>query len=297
MVFLFLDVFNFCYYSREGNGTLTISNQTMDRDPQTRLALPSVVVTPGWLVAQLDHPALRLLDVRSAENYNEGHLPGAVQVDLAQLSYEINGVPGMLLPAATFAAKMSAYGVDSRKAVVLYDDNWGMPAARVLWALARYGHTNAAVLTGGWDRWQEEARVCSTEPYHPTSAQFVSNAADEHLAERAWVQEHLADPQIVLIDTRTPGEYAQGHLPGALNWDWMNAVPVTGWDLMKPASELQAALAELGATPEKEIITYCRSGARAAHTYLVLRALGYSRVRNYDGSWLEWSHYQKGASH
>lgn len=289
--------FFFCHSSQEGNGTLIVSKQTIDRTPQTHLALPGLVVTPAWLIAQLAHPALRLLDVRAVENYNEGHLPGAVQVDLAQLSCEINGVPGMLLPPASFADKMSAYGVDSSKTVVLYDDNWGMPAARVLWALARYGHTNAAVLTGGWDRWQEEGQPFSTDPVQPMPTQFVSNAADEHLAERAWVQQHLSDPQVVLIDTRSPGEYAQGHLPGALNWDWMNAVPATGWDLMKPTSELQAALAGLGATPEKEIITYCRSGARAAHTYLVLRTLGYTRVRNYGGSWLEWSHYEKGASH
>lgn len=268
---------------------LTISNQFKDTPSQTLLALPSLIVTAEWLEAHLDHPALRLLDVRSLENYNEGHVPGAVQVDLAQLSCEMNGVPGMLLPPAAFAAKMSVYGVDNGQAVVLYDDNWGMPAARVLWALARYGHTNAAVLTGGWDRWQEEARPSSTEPCQPTPTQFVTTAADEHLAEYTWVQEHLSNPQVVLLDTRTPSEYTRGHLPGALNWDWMNAVPITGWDLMKPVAEVQAALTAIGATPEKEIITYCQAGARAAHTYLVLRALGYPRVRNYDGSWLEWS--------
>jgi thiosulfate/3-mercaptopyruvate sulfurtransferase len=297
VVFLFLGIFNFCHYLREGNGTLTIRNQSMEKAPQTHLAVPSLVVTPEWLAAHLDHPALRLLDVRSLENYNEGHLPGAVQVELAQLSSESNGVPGMLLAATAFATKMSAYGVDSSKAVVLYDDNWGMPAARVLWALARYGHTNAAVLTGGWDRWQEEGHPHSSEPVQPTPAHFQVKPVDEHLAERTWVQQHLHNPDVILIDTRTPGEYAQGHLPGAVNWDWMNAVPVAGWDLMKPADELRATLESLGATPEKAIVTYCRSGARAAHTYLVLRMLGYPRVRNYDGSWLEWSHYQKGASH
>lgn len=271
--------------------------QTKDTDQRISLALPGLVITPDWLMAHLDHPALRLLDVRAAEQYNEGHLPGAVQVDLPGLSGEVNGVPGMLLPPAAFAAHMSAYGVDSSKTVVLYDDNWGMPAARVLWALARYGHTKAAVLTGGWDRWQEEGHRQSSEPIQPPPAHFQVKPVDEHLAERRWIEQHLHHSNVMLIDTRTPGEYAQGHLPGALNWDWMNAVPVAGWDLMKPADELRAMLESIGATPEKEIVTYCRSGARAAHTYLVLRALGYPRVRNYDGSWLEWSYYTKGASH
>lgn len=292
MVFFF-----FARVYKKGMVRLTISNPTKLIDQQPPLALPGLVITPEWLVAQLDHPALRLLDVRSVENYAEGHLPGAVQVDLARLSCEVKSVPGMLLPPAAFAAIMSAYGVDSSKTVVLYDDNWGMPAARVLWALARYGHTKVAVLTGGWDRWQAEERPWTTDVIHPAPGQFQSKATDEHLAERTWIQQRLADPNVVLIDTRTPGEYAQGHLPTALNWDWMNAVPVAGWDLMKPADELRSELIALGVTPEKEIITYCRSGVRAAHTYLVLRALGYPHTRNYDGSWLEWSHDEKGASH
>ncbi|MEZ4863126.1 MAG: sulfurtransferase [Caldilineaceae bacterium] len=265
--------------------------ETVTVDHALQLALPGLVVTPTWLVQQLDQPDLHLLDIRAADSYAEGHIPGAVHVDLATLSRVVDGVPGMLLPPAEFAAQMSALGVDEHKAVVLYDDNWGMQAARVLWALARYGHTNAAVLTGGWDRWREEQLPQSVETHTPTPTEFVIRRADAHLAERSWLLEHDADPTVVVIDTRTPNEYAQGHLPGARNWDWMNAVPLTGWDLMKPVNELQATLRDLGVTPDKEIVTYCRSGVRAAHTYLVLRALGYPRVRNYDGSWLEWSHY------
>ena len=95
-------------------------------------------------------------------------------------------------------------------------------------------------------------------------------------------------PDLLLLDTRSRSEYAQGHLPGAICWDWMNGVPLQGWETMRPATELRTELELLGITPDKEIVTYCRSGARAAHTYLLLRNLGYPRVRLYDGSWLEW---------
>jgi thiosulfate/3-mercaptopyruvate sulfurtransferase len=192
---------------------------------------------------------------------------------------------------------MGELGINEDMAVVLYDSNWGMPAARVLWALAYYGHSNAAVLNGGWDRWQEEGRPTSRAIQPPAPTRFIPHPNPTYLAELAWLQAHLDDPNVALIDTRTPNEYAAGHLPNAISWDWMNGVPVEGWDTVRPAGELAAELAALGITPDKEIVTYCRSGARAAHTHLLLRNLGYPRVRNYDGSWLEWSARVLGITH
>jgi thiosulfate/3-mercaptopyruvate sulfurtransferase len=121
----------------------------------------------------------------------------------------------------------------------------------------------------------------------------VAGADEAHLATGAWLTTQGDGAEIALVDTRTPGEYAQGHLPGAICWDWLNGAPVKGWDFQRPAEALLAELTSLGITPDKEIITYCQSGARAAHTYLLLRNLGYPKVRLYDGSWLEWSRYYK----
>lgn len=255
------------------------------------LQLPALFIEPQWLIEHLSHPNLRLLDVRLPESYQETHLPNAAWLDLRALSRTVDGVEGMLLSLEQYAEQMSRLGIDEQRAVVLYDDNWGMPAARVLWTLARYGHTNAAVLNGGWDRWQEEGYPTETEPFRPTPATFTPRPADQHLAERNWLLERLDDPNVVIIDTRTPAEYTRGHLPGALSWDWMNGAAVDGWNAVRAPDELRSELAELGVTPDKEIVTYCRSGARAAHTYLLLRHLGFPQVRNYDGSWLEWSRY------
>jgi thiosulfate/3-mercaptopyruvate sulfurtransferase len=255
------------------------------------LLLSGLLVTPVWLAKRLRHPALRLLDVREAASYDEGHIVGAVQVDLASLSQEVDGVPGMLLPADAFARKLGRLGVNRRKAVVIYDDHWGLPAARVLWALARYGHENAAILTGGIDRWQEEGYAIDTEPAYAAPASFRPRPRDEHLATREWLREQISEANVVLLDTRPPGEFIAGHLPGAICWDWINGVPMGSWDALRPAGELQDELSQLGVTTEKEIVTYCRTGARAAHTYLLLRHLGFPRVRLYDGSWLDWARH------
>jgi thiosulfate/3-mercaptopyruvate sulfurtransferase len=259
--------------------------------------LPGLLVTPEWLATQLGASDLRIVDVRPADAYAEGHIPGAVQLELAALSTTVDDVQGMLLGPEAYAAIMGQLGIDSDHAVVIYDSNWGMPAARVLWSLAYYGHSNAAILNGGWDGWEEGNYPTSNTVDLPQATTFTPQPTPHFLAELSWVQTHLDDPNVVLIDTRTPNEYAAGHLPNAMNWDWMNGVPTEGWETLRSSEELAAELNALGITPDKEIVTYCRSGARASHTFLLLRNLGYPRVRNYDGSWLEWSARVLGISH
>lgn len=260
-------------------------------------ALPGLLVGPDWLADHLHAANLRVVDVRPADAYAEGHIPGAAQIDLPALTTTVDGVQGMLIGPDAYAAAIGGLGITDDTAVILYDANWGMPAARVLWSLAAYGHTNAALLNGGWDRWQEEQRPTTQTATTVPPATFTPRPQPDHLAELPWLQARLDDPNVVLIDTRTSGEYNAGHLPNARNWDWMNGVPVGSWDTLRPAAELTAELAALGVTPDKEIITYCRSGARAAHTYVLLRSLGFPRVRNYDGSWLEWSARVLGLPH
>lgn len=249
------------------------------------------VVSIPWLLEHLADPALTLLDIRTADAYAESHLPGAHHLELPQITGTRENVPGMLIPPDEFSAKIGELGIDGSKTVVLYDDNWGMAAARVLWALARFGFTNSAILDGGWDRWQEQGRPQTTNPTPATPTTFPLKPNDDVLAERTWLLTQHDRDDLVIVDTRTPKEYADGHLPDAINWDWLNAVPTGAWEMMREADELRSELAALGVTPDKEIVTYCRSGVRAAHTYVVLRTLGFPRVRNYDGSWLEWSHY------
>ena len=93
----------------------------------------------------------------------------------------------------------------------------------------------------------------------------------------------------VLLDTRATAEFDRGHLPGALSWDWFNAVPAGSWNVSRDPEELRAEWRALGFDASDEVTVYCRSGMRAAHTYVVLRAAGFRSVRLYDGSWQEWS--------
>jgi thiosulfate/3-mercaptopyruvate sulfurtransferase len=252
-------------------------------------ALPGLLVSGAWLADNLNAVDLRIVDVRPAEHFAQSHLPGAVHLDLASLATEVDGTPGMLIGPDAFAAMMGQLGIDDTSSVVLYDADLGKPAARVLWALATYGHLAAAVLDGGWDRWLAEGRPVTRLQTVSPATYFVARPIPAHMADFAWVRDHLDDPGVVFVDTRAPEEYARGHLPGAVNWEWRNGLSLGDRASLRPVAELSAELAALGVTPDREIVTYCRSGMRASHTYLLLRHLGYTRVRNYDGSWLEWA--------
>jgi len=121
--------------------------------------------------------------------------------------------------------------------------------------------------------------------FSPEQLKILRRAA----ADLRWLSQQVASAAAILLDTRTPAEFDSGHLPGAKSWDWFTAVPPGSWDVARDLDELRAEWSALGVAPESEVVVYCRSGMRAAHTYVVLRHAGYTRVRLYDGSWQEWS--------
>ncbi|MGE0159750.1 MAG: sulfurtransferase [Gemmatimonadales bacterium] len=254
--------------------------------------LPGLLVDPSWLEGRLGVPGLHVVDLRDADVYESGHIPGAVRLDLADLGTSMGGLDNVLLSPEAFANLMASSGISSGDAVVVYDDQWGLAAARLVWGLHRHGHTAVAVLDGGWDRWSAEGRPVGEGPETeapPAGARFEAAANADVYADRLWIAERLDGEGAVLLDTRTRAEFEKGHLPGAVSWDWFNAVPPDSWNVSRDLEELRAEWRSLGLDVSDEVIVYCRTGMRAAHTYLVLRSAGFSRVRLYDGSWQEWS--------
>lgn len=251
--------------------------------------LPGILVETSWLEQRLGEPELRIVDLREPGDYSESHVPGAVQLDLARLGTERDGCDNVLLTAGDFSDLMESLGIGTGSAVVAYDDQWGLAAARLVWALHFYGHPAATILDGGWDRWREEGRVMTDVATTPAHARFEVSTKDDVGADLEWLSTRVPGAELTLLDTRTQGEFDQGHLPGAIPWDWFNAVPPDSWDCAREPEELRVEWGKLGIDPSHEIVVYCRSGMRAAHTYVVLKHAGYPRVRLYDGSWQEWS--------
>jgi len=255
---------------------------------------PGLLVGTEWLEGHLHDPRLAVVDLRDPEAYAAGHVPGAVRLGLQDVGSNVDGCDNVLLPPSDFEGLMAQLGISNEHSVVAYDDHWGLPSARLVWAMHHYGGGPASVLNGGWDRWLEEGRTMTSTPGSAGSSpdranRFEARPRPEFAADYEWITGGPTHDGLVLLDTRSSSEFDQGHLPGAISWDWFNAVPVGSWECSRDPGELRAEMAALGVSPSDEIVTYCRSGMRAAHTFVVLQNAGFPRVRLYDGSWQEWS--------
>ena len=257
------------------------------------LGVPSGSATGRPLKVDTSTPIL--IDLRPAEVFATGHIPGAVHLDLFGLSL-VNTDPAPLDAFLWMVAHLlTSRGVDGHRTVVVYDDQSGIRAARAFWFLELFGHRDVRVLDGGVSGWEREGFFTTTEATVPNKANWDVGRVEARLATWRDLQERLGQSEVVILDTRSDGEYfgttvrakRGGAVPGAVHIEWTKNLNSDGE--FKSASELVALYEAAGVTAEKEIVSYCQGGYRAAHSYLALRLIGYPRVRNYVGSWKEWS--------
>lgn len=255
-----------------------------------------LVVEPAQLAEQLGAQRLLIVDLCKPEIYASQHIPGAVHLDYAQLVTARPPVMGLLPDDARLGEVFSALGLTPDMHVVAYDDEGGAKACRLLWTLDVVGHAHSSLLNGGLRAWLAGRHPVSSAPARPTASGYQVTRSGRALADKEYILAHLQDAEVKLLDARTPGEYhgtdkrAQrgGHIPGAVNMDWTEALDMQNSGRLKPDAVLRARLDALGVTPDKEIIVYCQTHHRSSHTYIVLKSLGYPRVKGYPGAWSEW---------
>lgn len=230
------------------------------------------------------------------QKYNEGHIPGAIFVDLdehlATLPRKSEGRHPMPA-AASFASSMGSLGISHKTPVVAYDDSGGMSAGRLVWMLRIVGH-DAALLDGGLQAWTGELETHSS----------VREAVDHPIRE--WPQELFADADAAelagqtsgetLVDSRSPdrfsGEYEPvdpqaGHIPGATNLPFANNLAANGY--FQSPDELRERFERAGCGSEQSTVMYCGSGVSACHNLLAFEHAGLGKARLYAGSWSQWS--------
>jgi thiosulfate/3-mercaptopyruvate sulfurtransferase len=268
-------------------------------------AHPESLVSADWLAEHLKDPAVRVIE--SNEDvllYDTGHIPGAVHVDWRKdLNDQV--IRDYLTPEA-FAKLAENIGITPETTVVFYGDKSNWWACYALWVFSLFGHKDLRILNGGRNKWIADGRATTKEkPQYPkTQYPVPPRRRDDEI--RAFFAETLEQSKArkPLIDVRSPGEfkgeithmpeYPQegvlrgGHIPGAKSVPWATAANNDG--TFKSAEELRKIYIDnLGFGESDHTIVYCRIGERSSHTWFVLtELLGFTDVKNYDGSWTEW---------
>lgn len=262
-------------------------------------SLPDIVVSADALARGIDG-AVVVHVARDRADYDAGHVPGARFLPLSAVAAERGGVPNMLPPLADVRASFEALGVSDGSHVVLYGDLGGLAAARALYALDAIGHPGGAVLDGGLAAWQRAGQGVSMADPGAVRSGSITTTPDARVTATAGDVRALLDDteagRAALVDARPRDQYTgetpgggvtrPGHIPGAVSLFWEEDLLPDG--TLRPLEDLRERYASAGVTPGKTVVTYCRTGVQASHTYLVARLLGL-QPRLYDGSFYDWS--------
>ena len=237
--------------------------------------------------APLRDTSLVVLDVRPADAFAAGHIPGAVQIDPNAVVDPASPVAGALRPLAELAEMLGGLGIAADREIVLYDDKGGFHASRLFWLLEYMGHRNVRLLDGGVQAWTAIGGALATGEGEPAeAATFRPALSPRRHASADWIMERRDDARTVVVDVRPPALYAEGHIPWALSMPWKQNLQADG--TFKPADALRAHFEAMGVTPDDAIVVHCQNGLASSHSYVALRLLGYPEVRTYHRSWSEW---------
>ena len=259
------------------------------------------VVNPKELLAwQADtNQHVVLIDIRKKEAYDQGHLIGAHQVWRPAIRSTAYPFKGMMLEKDDLAQLLGSLGATAKSKLVLYDAKGNADAIRLWWMLAVYGHPEAYILNGGLLNMEEKHMTFLPTTAEPATFVFSSPERPELLATKDMVINAMEDNNILLLDCRTLDEFTgkimqkdafrAGHIPSAVRIEHSEAIAYERSSTFRDYEDLKKRFATL--PKDKNIIVYCQSGVRSAHTTFILRELlGYTNVSNYDGSWIEWSY-------
>jgi len=257
-------------------------------------AHPEQLVDTEWLASHVADPGIRIVDMRRA-GYAEGHIPGAVHV-APEAIREAKRPPTFLPTPAEFEAMMARLGISDATRVIVYDERGGIYAARLWWILNYFGHSNVALVDGGWIKWAAEHRAASTDVPAPAPGRFIARPQPHWVATADDVVRSIGKAGTRIVDARTQSEIDGTDLRGIRRGGFIeSSAPVYWEDLLdpqtktfKPADELRKIYESRGVLPSHEVIAYCQVGMRASVDLFALHLVGYTNLRNYYGAWEEW---------
>jgi thiosulfate/3-mercaptopyruvate sulfurtransferase len=255
---------------------------------------PEQLVETDWVAAHANDSNVRIVDMRQ-NGFAEGHVPGAVYVSPVAIR-DAKAPPTFLPTPAAFEEMMAKLGISDSTRVVVYDERGGIYAARLWWILNYFGHTNVALMNGGWIKWTAEQRPASAAAASPAAGTFTARPQMQWIATASDVVGAINKPGVTIVDARTQAEIEGKDLRNIKRGGFVpSSVPVYWEDLLdaqkktfKPADELKKIYEDRGIVPSKQVIAYCQVGMRASVDLFALHLIGYDKLRNYYGAWEEW---------
>jgi thiosulfate/3-mercaptopyruvate sulfurtransferase len=261
-----------------------------------------VLVETDWVEQHLDDDSVRIVEVdENPALYAEAHIPGATGFDWKTDLQD--QVKRDFLGPKEFGELFGSRGISNDHTIVLYGDRNNWFAAYTYWYLKYYGHDNVKLMNGPREKWIAEGRPTTSDAPDYPAAKFEAKGPDDSIRAKRDEVLKVLGTDTRLVDVRSPQEYSGeliamagyeqegaqrgGHIPGAANVPWAQAVQDDG--TFKSADELRELYEGKGVLDGNNVVAYCRIGERSAHTWFVLHELlGHDKVRNYDGSWTEW---------
>lgn len=255
-----------------------------------------LVIEPEQLESILNSDDIVVIDLSKASSYQQAHVPGAFFLEYGAILRNEGRTMGLLPDVDTLSNIFSGLGIGPDTHVVAYDDEGGGKAARLLWTLEAMGHNRASLLNGGLHAWVNEQHPLSADIEQPSPTLFTAKPTDGPIADASYIMSKLDDPQYQLMDARSAGEYQgmkrfaekSGHIPGAINMDWVLAMDQTKNLRLKEKAELETMLNNFCFDRSKEITVYCHTHHRSSLSYIMLKHMGFEKVKGYPGSWSDW---------
>ena len=249
----------------------------------------TVIITPSEALELAENDNVVLVDARTEVEYESYHVKGAVCIPRNAIVTD-RPYPNMLAPKVRIENVMSGRGISNDTLVLVYDNNNNMDASRLWWTLLVYGHENVKIINGGVNAIAKEGTEFVQEVPEIKKAEFkAEELKTEYIATKEEIEGYLNEPQedIVILDTRTQEEFNAGTIPGSVLYNYENNNYSTG--AFKSPKDIQNDYTDIGITPDKTIVMFCKTSIRGAQSFAALWNAGYRNLKLYDGAWVEWS--------
>jgi thiosulfate/3-mercaptopyruvate sulfurtransferase len=270
-------------------------------------AHPESLVETEWLAAHLDDPNIRVVDASfklpgitpmAREDYDRGHIPGAVFFDIDDIAEPGTSLPHMIPSPELFARKMERLGIGDDDRVIVYDSAGLSSAGRAWWMLRLFGHYNVALLDGGLPKWRAEGRPLETAVPNPPRRRFSPRFDPALVRDKRALLDNLSTRREQVVDARAAGRFAgiaeetrpglrRGHIPESRNLPY-DRVTDPQTHRLRDADELSGLFRDADIALDRPIVTSCGSGVTACALAFALHLIGHPGAAVYDGSWSEW---------